>query len=113
MTRMTVLEAQHLTRRRLLELRAMARFMETDRFEQALLAATEDHLKKLEPILKSDSTANLRAWAKAALQKSIHDLNIRELMALARDKMIPKYSRLNRDQLIRKLEQNGNATSVG
>jgi hypothetical protein len=87
--------------------------METDRFEQALLAATQDQLQRLELILKSDSSGNLRAWAKAALQKSLHDLNIRELMSLARDKMIPKYSRLNRDQLIRKLEQHGNATSVG
>jgi hypothetical protein len=112
MTR-TVLEVQHLIRRRLGELRAMERFLGTIRFEEAIAAATDEQLKRLELILKSDSSKDLKAWAKSVLCKSLQDMTMRELFSIARDKMVPKYSRLSRDRLIKALEKHGNATSMG
>lgn len=113
MTKMTALDVQHRIRRRQLELRAMRRFSETTRFEDALGTATEVQLQKLEMILKSDSARDLKQWAREARNKPLCDCTMRELMSKAKDKMIPKYSRLTREQLIRALEKHGNATSVG
>lgn len=103
--RMTVLEAQAVCRRRLLSLRGMYRFLESPRFEEALKQATDDQLKRLDLILKSDSSKDLRNWARDVLSKSIYDQTIRELMAVARDMMIPKWSRMSREQLIRAIEK--------
>jgi hypothetical protein len=112
MTKMTVLEVQHRLRRRLLEIRAMYRFLDNPRFEDALEAALPEHLAKLDTILKSDDAKALRLWVKATLNQPLHLKGIRELKDIARDKMIPKYSRLSRDQLIRALEKH-NAASMG
>ena len=111
-TKMTVLDIQHRLRRRLLEVRAMYRFLENPRFEDALGRATAEQLAELDLILKSDNAKALRVWARQALNHPLHMKGIRELKDLARNKLIPKYSRMSRDQLIRALEKH-HATSVG
>jgi hypothetical protein len=113
MTKITALEVQHRIRRRQLDLRAMRRFSETNRFSDALESATDAQLQKLETILKSDSARDLKEWAREARNKPLCDCTMRELFDKAREKMIPKYSRLSKEQLIRALEKHGNATSVG
>ena len=109
---MTVLDIQHRLRRRLLEIRAMFRFLGNPRFEDSLGKATVAQLAELEVILKSDDAKALRVWARKALNHPLQLKGIRELKELARNKMIPKYSRLTRDQLIRSLEKQ-HAASVG
>ena len=113
MTKMTALDVQHRIRRRQLDLRAMRRFSETPRFEDALGTATDAQIVRLETILKSDSPMALKDWAREARNKPLCDCTMRELMSKAKDKMIPKYSRLSREQLIRALEKHGNATGMG
>jgi len=104
-TKMTVLDIQHRLRRRLLEIRAMFRFLGNPRFEDSLGKATAEQLAELETILKSDDAKALRVWARKALNHPLQLEGIRELKEMARNKMIPKYSRLTRDQLIRALEK--------
>ncbi len=107
----TLLEVQHRLRRRLLEIRAMYRYLENPRFEEALAAAEAKDLSALDLILKSDNAKALRVWVKKTLNQPLHLKGIRELKDIARDKMIPKYSRLSRDQLIKALEKH-NAASL-
>ena len=103
--KMTALDAQHKCRRRYLALRAMSRVLETQRFEQAVTKATDAQLSQLSLILESDSIDRLRVWIKEALAFPVHMKTIRELKELARDRFIPKYSRMSRSQLIKALEK--------
>lgn len=109
-TKLTALEVQHRLRRRLLEVRAMYRYLDNPRFEEALAAAEDKDVTALELILKSDNAKALRVWVKQTLNQPLHLKGIRELKDIARDKMIPKYSRLSRDQLIKALEKHNEAS---
>lgn len=112
-TRITALEARHRLRRRHLELRAMDRLLEGERFDEVMKSATDDQAKELEVILKSDDAARLKAWMKKAANKPIDEKSLRELHIIARDLSIPKYSRLTRAQLIKAIERTTNATGMG
>lgn len=105
MPKITALDAQHKCRSRLLMLRAMYRILESSKFEDAVAKATDKQFEQLEVILKSDSVINLRNWIKEALDLPLILRPIRELQDLARDKMIPKYSRMTKAQLVRALEK--------
>lgn len=103
--KITALDAQHRCRGRLLVLRAMYRLVESPKFEQAVEKATDKQFEILETILKSDSITALRDWIKATIDLPLSLRSIRELQELARQKMIPKYSRMTKGQLIRVLEK--------
>lgn len=103
--RLSALDCQHRCRARLLMIRAMYRILESAKFEQAAEKATDKQLERLEVILKSDSITDLKNWIRDTIDLPLVLRPLRELQELARQKMIPKYSRMTKGQLVRALEK--------
>lgn len=96
---------------RMLSLRALDAFVTSPRFERAFDEAAPHHKQALEMILKSEDVDALRQWAADRLAGPYGEWSYRQLRDKAKELNIPRWSRLDRDELQLALEEY-DATSV-
>lgn len=102
-----LLEAMSNVHKTMLEWRAFDTLLTTDRFEAAIKASTGEHLDDLEVILKSGRTERLKRWIKDRLAGPLKFRPYRQLRELAKRENVPRWSRLDRDELIAALTAKG------
>jgi hypothetical protein len=88
-----------------LRMRSMERILESREFEQAFKKANEKQIDLLHLTLMSHHVDAARQWIRDLIEEPLGLRSYRALRDLAKNENVPRYSRLNRDQLIRALEK--------
>lgn len=96
-----------------LKLRAIERLLDSSDFEIAFRKATEPQRDVLQVMLKSQAVTCVRRWVQDLIEEPLGVKSFRTLRELAKRANVPRYSRLNRDQLIRALEKKRDLQSKG
>lgn len=96
-----------------LKLRAIERLLDSSDFEIAFRKATEPQRDVLQVMLKSQAVTCVRRWVQDLIEEPLGVKSFRTLRELAKWANVPRYSRLNRDQLIRSLEKKRDLQSKG
>lgn len=102
---MTIRELRSQFHSRTLEIRAIDRLLDTDKFSDAYNMASEQQQKDIESILKSDNCRLVRQWILDILSGPVKYWSFRRLRDAAKNENVPRYSRLDRDALIKALEK--------
>ena len=89
----------------ILKMRSLERMLESKEFEIAFKKATDEQVKTLQSMLKAQSVLAVRRWIRDLIEEPLGLRSYRALRDLAKNENVPRYSRLNRDQLIRALEK--------
>lgn len=89
-----------------LKMRSVERILDSKDFELAFKKANEHQLDMLSMILISmNNIGAVRQWIRDLIEEPLGLRSYRALRDLAKNENVPRYSRLNRDQLIRALEK--------
>jgi len=70
-------------------------------FAESVNRASPEELRKLELILTSREPDGVQRWVKETDKVPLELMNIRQLRQLAAQFMLPRYSRMSRDELFR------------
>ncbi len=98
---------QILVRRETLNLRAIDRIIQSRDFEDAWKRSTTEQREQLLKALGNKDLDSVRIWLRSTVRTALADLSYRELRDLAQGHLIPRYSRLDKEQLILQLQQRG------
>lgn len=93
--------------KRVLEMRAIDAFLETERFDEAFDRAKANERERLLVILKSESIERVRAWTTEQLAGPLKFRSFRQLRELAKKNNVYRWSRLSRDELLEALYERG------
>lgn len=96
-----------------LKLRAIERLLDSRDFEIAFRKATEPQRDVLQVMLKSQAVTCVKRWVQDLIDEPLALKSFRTLRELAKQANVSRYSRLNRDQLIRALEKRRDLQSKG
>jgi hypothetical protein len=91
---------QVLVRRETLNLRAIDRIIQSDVFVDAWRQATVQQREQLLQVLGNKDLAGVKRWVDAVGPRNVADLSYRDLRDLAQRHLVPRYSRLDKEQLI-------------
>jgi hypothetical protein len=100
---MSLTQIQEKIHRKLLNFRAFKRFSETRRFEDIWDQSTETEKCEFEEFLKS---INFEKWINKKQIKLLGDNTYTELREMAKKSNIPKYSRMDKAQLLSAIWRN-------
>ena len=89
----------------LLKMRSIERTLDSREFEIAFRKATDHQRGVLDVMLKSQLATCVKRWVQDLIEEPLGVKSFRTLRELAKQANVPRYSRLNRDQLIRALEK--------
>lgn len=97
---------QVLIQRETLNLRAIDRIIQSNEFVESWKQSSVERRQKLLEVLGNKDLTGVRLWM-ASGPKKLPDMSYRELRDLAQRHSIPKYSRLDKEQLLRALSKRG------
>lgn len=97
---------QVLIQRETLNLRAIDRIIQSNEFVESWKQSSVERRQKLLEVLGNKDLTGVRLWM-ASGPKKLPDMSYRELRDLAQRHSVPKYSRLDKEQLLRALSKRG------
>lgn len=90
---------------RTLRMRAVERILDSKDFEIAYLKASEHQKDRLNFILLGPCLESIRDWVASLIEEPLQLCSYRALRKLAQQENVMRYSRMSRDELIRRLEK--------
>ena len=90
-----------------MNLRAIDRVIQSNDFVVAWSHATQNQREELLRVLGNKDLNGVRLWVHKVGYQSLLDLPYRELRDLAQRHSVPRYSRLDKDQLVIELKKRG------